>query len=113
MNDAVALARIYIQRGDNKSADSVLDKAKQIIPAEDESIVGSLLNVLKGDLYLERDDYEKVEEIIVQTEKLIQEVGLNMLVARKERILAELHEKKSDWKNALEYYYASIDAPPG
>ena len=49
MNDAVALARIYIQMGDNKSADLVLDKAKQIIPAEDESILGSLLNVLKGD----------------------------------------------------------------
>ena len=113
MNDAVALARIYIQIGDNKSADLVLDKAKQIIPAEDESIVGSLLNVLKGELYVEKSDYEKVEEIIVQTEKLIQDVGLNMLVAKKERILAELHEKKGDWRNALEYYYASIDAPPG
>ena len=40
-------------------------------------------------------------------------MGFNMLKARKERILAELHEKKGDWENALEYYYASIDAPPG
>ena len=99
--------------GDNKSADSVSDKVKQIIPAEDESRMGSLINLLKGELFLERNDYEKVEEIILETEKLIQEVGLNMLVSRKERILAELHEKKGDWENALEYYYASIDAPPG
>ena len=99
--------------GDNKSADSVSDKVKQIIPAEDESRMGSLINLLKGELFLERNDYEKVEEIILETEKLIQEVGLNMLVARKERISAELHEKKGDWGNALEYYYASIDAPPG
>ena len=113
MNDAVALARIYIQMGDNKSADSVLDKAKQIIPAEDESIVGSLLNVLNGELYLERDDYDKVEEIVAEAEKLIQEMGFKMLESKKERILAELHEKKGDWRNALEYYYASIDAPPG
>tara|TARA_B100001123_G_C14974877_1_gene893158 strand:+ start:374 stop:715 length:342 start_codon:yes stop_codon:yes gene_type:complete len=113
MNDAVALARIYIQLGDNKSSDLVLYKAKQIIPAEDESILGSLLNVLKGELYLERDDYEKVEEIIIETKKLIQEMGFKMLEAKKERILAELHEKRSDWKNALEHYYASIDAPPG
>ena len=99
--------------GDNKSADSVSDKVKQIIPAEDESRMGSLINLFKGELFLERNDYEKVEEIILETEKLIQEVGLNMLVARKERISAELHEKKGDWGNALEYYYASIDAPPG
>ena len=101
INDAVALARVYIQMGDNKSADSVSDKVKQIIPAEDESRMGSLINLLKGELFLERNDYEKVEEIILETEKLIQEVGLNMLVARKERILAELHEKKGDWENAL------------
>jgi len=113
MNDAVALARIYIQIGDDKSADLVLDKAKQIFPVEDKSILGSLLNVSKGELFLERDDYEKVEEIIIETEKLIQEMGFKMLEAKKERILAELHEKKSDWKNALEHYYASIDAPPG
>ena len=99
--------------GDNKSADSVLDKVKQIIPAEDESRMGSLINLLKGELFLERNDYEKVEEIILETEKLIQELGLNMLLTRKERITAELHEKKGDWENALEYYYASIDAPPG
>jgi len=99
--------------GDNKSADSVSDKVKQIIPAEDESHMGSLINLLKGELFLERNDYEKVEEIILETEKLIQELGLNMLLTRKERITAELHEKKGDWENALEYYYASIDAPPG
>ena len=99
--------------GDNKSADSVLDKVNQIIPAEDESRMGSLVNLFKGELFLERNDYEKVEEIILETEKLIQEAGLNMLVTRKERISAELHEKKGDWENALEYYYASIDAPPG
>ena len=99
--------------GDNKSADSVLDKVKQIIPAEDESRMGSLINLFKGELFLERNDYEKVEEIILETEKLIQELGLNMLLTRKERITAELHEKKGDWENALEYYYASIDAPPG
>ena len=95
---------------DEKSADTVLN---QMISVEDESRMGSLINLFKGELYLEKNDYEKVEEIIIETEKLIQEVGLNMLVARKERILAELHEKKGDWKNALEYYYASIDAPPG
>ena len=99
--------------GDNKSADSVLDKVNQIIPAEDESRMGSLVNLFKGELFLERNDYEKVEEITLETEKLIQEFGLNMLVTRKERISAELHEKKGDWENALEYYYASIDAPPG
>ena len=99
--------------GDNKSADSVSDKVKQIIPAEDESRMGSLINLLKGELFLERDDYEKVEEISIETEKLIQEMGFKMLEAKKERILAELHEKKSDWENALEHYYASIDAPPG
>ena len=96
--------------GDDKSADTAL---KQIISPEDDSHIGSIINLFKGELYLERNDYEKVEEIIIETEKLIQEVGLNVLVARKERILAELHEKKGDWKNALEYYYASIDAPPG
>ena len=95
---------------DEKSADTVLN---QMISVEDESRMGSLINLFKGELYLEKNDYEKVEEIIIETEKLIQEVGLNMLVARKERILAELHEKKSDWGNALEHYYASIDAPPG
>ena len=95
---------------DEKSADTVLN---QMIFVEDESHMGSLINLFKGELYLEKNDYEKVEEIIIETEKLIQEVGLNVLVARKERILAELHEKKGDWKNALEYYYASIDAPPG
>ena len=95
---------------DEKSADTVLN---QMISVEDESRMGSLINLFKGELYLEKNDYEKVEEIIIETEKLIQEVGLNMLVARKERILAELHEKKGDWKNALEHYYASIDAPPG
>jgi len=95
---------------DAKSADTVLN---QMISVEDESRMGSLINLFKGELYLEKNDYEKVEEIIIETEKLIQEVGLNMLVARKERILAELHEKKGDWKNALEHYFASIDAPPG
>ena len=95
---------------DEKSADTVLN---QMISVEDESRMGSLINLFKGELYLEKNDYEKVEEIIIETEKLIQEVGLNVLVARKERILAELHEKKSDWGNALEHYYASIDAPPG
>ena len=95
---------------DEKSADKVLN---QMLSVEDESRIGSLINLFKGELYLEKNDYEKVEEIIIETEKLIQEVGLNMLVARKERILAELHEKKSDWGNALEHYYASIDAPPG
>ena len=113
MNDAVALARIYIQIENNKSADLVIDKAKKIVYAEDESILGSLLNVLKGELYLERDDYEKVEEIIAETEKLIQEMGFKMLEQKKERILAELHEKKGDWENALEHYYASINSPPG
>ena len=95
---------------DEKSADTVLN---QMISVEDESRMGSLINLFKGELYLEKNDYEKVEEIIIETEKLIQEVGLNVLVARKERILAELHEKKGNWKNALEHYYVSIDAPPG
>ena len=113
MNDAVALARIYIQIEDDKSANLVLDKAKQIIPTEDGSILGSLLNVLKGELHIERGDYEKVEEIILETEKLIQEMGFKMLEQKKERILAELHEKKGDWRNALEHYYASINSPPG
>ena len=113
MNDAVALARRYIQMGDDKAADLVLDKAKQIFPVEEKSILGSLLNVLKGELYLERNDYEKVEEIIAKTEKLIQEMGFKMLEQKKERILAELHEKKGDWRNALEHYYASINSTPG
>ena len=113
MNDAVALARIYIQIKDNKSANSVLDKANQIVPAEDESILGSLLNVLKSELHLERNDYEKVEGVIIETDKFIQEMGFKMLEAKKERILAELHEKKGDWKNALGHYYASINSPPG
>ena len=113
MNDAVALAKIYIQIGDDQSADKALDQVKQIIPAEDESLMGSFINIFKCDLHLERNDYNKVEEIILETEKLIQEMGFNMLEAKKERILAELHEKKGDWENALEYYYASIDAPPG
>ena len=113
MNDAVALARRYIQMGDDKAADLVLDKAKQIFPVEEKSILGSLLNASKGELHLERDDYEKVEEIIIETEKLIQETGFKMLDGKKERISAELHEKKGDWNKALEHYYASIDAPPG
>ena len=54
-----------------------------------------------------------VEEIIVKTEKLIEEMGFKMLEAKKERILAELNEKKGNWKNALEHYYVSLDAPPG
>ena len=36
-----------------------------------------------------------------------------MLLGEKERILSELYEKKSDWRNALKHYYLSIDAPPG
>ena len=113
MNDAVALARIYTQLGDDTSAEKVLNKVKDVLPTEDESYMGSFLNAFKGELYLEKNDYEKVEEIILEIDKLIQNMGFNMLKARKERILAELHEKKGDWENALEYYYASIDAPPG
>ena len=39
-------------------------------------------------------------------------MGLKMLESKKERILAELNEKKGNWGNALDHYYASIDAPP-
>lgn len=113
MNDAVALARIYIQMGDDKSADKVIHKIKDIIPAEDKSLLGSFLNIFKGELHLERNNYEKVEEIILEIEKMIKEMGFNMLNAKKERIIAELHEKKGNWKNALEHYYISIDEPPG
>ena len=113
MNDAVALARRYIKIGDDKAADLVLDKAKQIFPVKEKSILGTLLNASQGELYLEKNDYKKVEEIIIETDKLIQENGFNMIEAKKERILAELHEKKGDWKKALEHYYASIDSPPG
>ena len=54
----------------------------------------------------------KFYEIILEIDKLIQDMGFHMLKSKKERILAELHEKKGDWHNALEHYYASIDAPP-
>ena len=113
MNDAVALAKIYIQIGDDQSADKVLDQVKQIIPAEDESLMGTFSKIFTAELHLERNDYKKVEETILEIEKMIQEMGFNMLEAKKERILAELHEKKGNWKNALEHYYVSIDAPPG
>ncbi len=112
MNDAVALARIYIQIGDDKSADKVLDRVKKIVPTEDKSLLGSFLNTFKGELYLERNDFEKVEEIILEIDTIIQEMGLKMLEPKKERILAELNEKKGNWRNALDHYYASIDAPP-
>ena len=112
MNDAVALARIYTQLGDDTSAEKVLNKVKDILPTENESYMGSFLNTFKGELYLEKNDYKKVEETILEIDKLIQDMGFYMLKAKKERILAELHEKKGDWHNALEHYYASIDAPP-
>ncbi len=114
MNDAVALAKIYIQRGDDKSANNIVDKISQIIPAvdKDESTMGSFVKVFKGELYLEKNDYEKVEESILATGKIIEGLGMEMLTAKKERILAELNEKQGNLESALEHYYASIDAPP-
>ena len=113
MDDAVALAKLYIQIGDDQSADKVLDQVKQIIPAEDESLMGSFSNIFKCELHLERNDYKKVEECILIIETMIQKYGFNMLDTKKERIQGELHEKKNDYKKALEHYCVSIDAPPG
>ena len=113
MNDAVALAKIYIQIGDDQSADEAIDKVKEIIPAEDESLMGTFSKIFTAELHLERNDYKKVEDSILVVETMMQKYGLNVLDSRKERIWGELCEKKNDYKKALEHYYASIDAPPG
>ena len=113
MDDAVALAKLYIQIGDDKSADKVIDKVKEIIPVEDKSLMGTFLNIFTAELHLERNDYKKVEECILIIETMIQKYGLNVLDTKKERIWGEFYEKKNDHKNALEHYCASIDAPPG
>ena len=66
---------------------------------------------IDGPIKLNTANY--IERIILEIEKMIEEMGFNKLNAKKERIIAELHEKKGNWKNALEHYYISIDEPPG
>ena len=113
MEDAVALAKIYIKMKNEKAANEALDKVKQIFPAEDKSFLGSFLNVFKADLHLERNDFKKVEQTILEIERMIQELGFQNLIGEKERVLSEFYEKKGDWRNALKHYYLSVDTPPG
>ena len=113
MEDAVALAKIYIKMKNEKAANEALDKVKQIFPAEDKSFLGSFLNVFKADLHLERNDFKKVKQTILEIERMIQELGFQNLIGEKERVLSEFYEKKGDWRNALKHYYLSVDTPPG
>ncbi len=113
MEDAVALAKIYIKMKNEKAANESLDKVKQIFPAEEKSLFGSFMNIFKADLHLERNDLKKFKQTILEIERMIEELGFGNIVGEKERLLSEFYEKKGEWKNALEHYYLSVDAPPG
>ena len=73
----------------------------------------SLWNIFKAGLHLERNDLKKFKQTILEIERLIEELGLGIHIGEKERLLSEFYEKKGEWKNALEHYYLSVDAPPG
>ena len=110
MPDAVALAKLYIEIGDVQSADSVVDKVKNSCPSE--SLFGTFMNIFLAELYLAKGDYEKVENCILEIDK-VKELGYGMLNNMKDKILAQLYEKKNDYKNALEHYHLSIHEAPG
>ena len=115
MEDAVALAKIYIKMKNEKAANEILDKVKQIFPAgaENKSFLGSFMDVFKADLYLERNDFIKVKQTILDIEKQIDQLGFKNLIGERERVLSEFYEKKGEWENALKHYYLGIDSPPG
>ena len=46
------------------------------------------------------------------SEKKIKEEGLMSFKGRKDKILAQFHEKKKDYKNALKHYQLSLQDPP-
>tara|TARA_B100001013_G_C24333407_1_gene333569 strand:- start:110 stop:463 length:354 start_codon:yes stop_codon:yes gene_type:complete len=112
VSDAVALAKLYIKIGEDKSADNMIDKIKKIIPAKEKSLMGSFSHLCTAQLYLEKNDYQKVEKCVLGVEKLIQEHGLKMLEPEKEKILGELCEKQNNYKQALKHYHVSIKLPP-
>ena len=109
--NAVALAKLYLQSSDEESALKVMDQIKSKLTSETK--IGLFNRMLIADIHLDRGDYEKVEESIIEMDILIKELGLKMIESRKNKISAQLHEKKGDFKNALDYYQASMHESPG
>jgi len=90
----------------------MIDKIRKIIPAEEQSLMGSFSYLSTAELYLEKNDYQKVEKCVLLAEKLIKEHGLKMLENEKERILGELCERQSNYKQAIKHYSLSSNLPP-
>ena len=81
---------------DEKSADTVLN---QMISVEDESRMGSLINLFKGELYLEKNDYEKVEKADITLSKAFAECEVLGETARGKMVTDKLSEVDDYWKN--------------
>ena len=100
VESAVALAKLYIQSGDQQSASKTMNQIKDKLSSD--SLMGKFDRMLTAEVHLEKEDYDKVEECLVEIDRII-ELGYNMLASRKNKILAQLYEKKTDFKNANEF----------
>ena len=107
---AVALAKLHLQSSDEKSALKVMDQIKSKLTSETK--MGLFNRMLIADIHLDRGDYGKVEESIIEMDILIKELGIKMIEGRKNKISAQLHEQKGDFKIALDYYQASMHESP-
>jgi len=75
-------------------------------------MLSAFKNIIIASIDIEKENYEKVLKSVSMIEKLSMDYGLMMLDCRKDLILAQLNEKKKNYKIALEHYKASIENAP-
>ena len=103
-----------IGRAENyQKAKKSIDKSAKLFPSNtSESMIGSFRNIVTASIDIEKENYKKVLKSVSMIEKLSKDYGFTFLDSRKDKILAQLCEKKKDYKNALEHYKASITSAP-
>ena len=75
-------------------------------------MLSAFKNIITASIDIEKENYKKVLKAVSMIEKLSKDYGFTFLDSRKDKILAQLCEKKKDYKNALEHYKASIISVP-
>ena len=75
-------------------------------------MISAFKNIIMASIDIEKENYKKVLKTVLMIEKLSKDYGFTFLDSRKDKILAQLCEKKKDYKNALEHYKASITSAP-
>jgi signal transduction histidine kinase len=98
------LAQISAALKDYDMALVYYDSANAIHKKHDNEFGVAETDLGKGKVYLEKGKFKEAEELLLKVSQTARQLNARKLETESYQLLAELAEKKGDFKNALEYY---------